>query len=194
MSSNVTEASSVLGKSIGLGAVAGVVASVAMGVYAMVAKLVQDEGFFTPVHQIATIFVSPRAFEDSFASAQAGEGPWEISLGAVLIGLAIHMMVGAVYGAAFGALVPVLKLVGSALLTVAGVVWGLVVLVVSAFVGLPVAAAVFGVDDVGGGMFAGDNPIADMPELVGWGTFTIEHMVFGLVLGLLYAVSDRQRE
>lgn len=193
MSSNVTEASSMLGKSIGLGAAAGIVASIAMGAYAMVAKFVQDEGFFTPVHQIATIFVSSRAFEDSVASAQSGEGAWEISLGAVLIGLAVHMVVGAVYGAVFGALVPVLKLVGSALLTAAGVVWGLVALVISAFVGLPVAAAIFGVDEIGSGTFAGDNPIADMPEVAGWGTFTIEHLVFGLVLGLLFAVSDRQR-
>lgn len=43
-----------------------------------------------------------------------------------------------------------------------------------AFVGLPAAAAIFD---------SGDQ-IADMAEMVGYGTFVVEHLIFGLVLGL----------
>jgi hypothetical protein len=43
-----------------------------------------------------------------------------------------------------------------------------------AFLALPVFASVFG----------GGEPISDMPKLAGWGTFAIEHAIYGAVLGL----------
>ena len=51
------------------------------------------------------------------------------------------------------------------------------VFVLSAFVALPSAAAVFG---------SGDQ-IAQMASMVGYPTFVAEHVVFGLALGLLLA-------
>jgi hypothetical protein len=48
------------------------------------------------------------------------------------------------------------------------------VMVVMAFVALPVIAS----------LFDGGEPISDMPRLAGWGTFAIEHAIYGAVLGL----------
>ena len=57
----------------------------------------------------------------------------------------------------------------------AGAVYGLAVFVVSAFVGLPVAAKITN----------SGSTISDMASMVGSATFAIEHMMFGLVLGVL---------
>jgi hypothetical protein len=57
---------------------------------------------------------------------------------------------------------------------VAGIVYGLAVMLVMAFVALPIIASVFG----------GGDPVSDMPRLPGWGTFAIEHAMYGAVLGL----------
>ena len=35
------------------------------------------------------------------------------------------------------------------------------------------------------------NAISDMADMVGWGTFTIEHLIFGMMLGVGVAVSRR---
>ena len=47
--------------------------------------------------------------------------------------------------------------------------------VVSAFVGLPVAAKVTGSEPM----------ISDMASMVGWATVAVEHMMFGLSLGAI---------
>ena len=57
----------------------------------------------------------------------------------------------------------------------AGAVFGLAVFVVSAFVGLPVAAKITN----------SGSTISDRASTVAWATFAIEHMMFGLVLGVL---------
>ncbi|HEX2031165.1 MAG TPA: hypothetical protein VHL78_07175, partial [Actinomycetota bacterium] len=93
--------------------------------------------------------------------------------GPAALGLAIHMVVGAVFGGIFGALARALRLRGG-LAVASGIAYGLLVLLGMSFVGLPLVAGVFG---------AGE-PIAEMPAMVGWPTFTIEHALFGLVLGL----------
>ena len=51
----------------------------------------------------------------------------------------------------------------------AGALHGRAVFVVSAFVGLPVAAKIT----------ASGSVISDMASMVGWATFAVEHMVFG---------------
>lgn len=182
-----TRVGPVRGLTVGIGA--GVIASVAMGMYAMVASLTKDTGFFTPLHHIATLFMSPA---DMMASMMA-TGSFEIAAGTAIVGLMIHMMTGAMYGGIFGVVVAQLKLTGAGLLAVIGVVYGALVFVMSAYVGLPLAAAVFGVDDLAEGPMAGKNPIADMAEMAGWGTFVAEHLVFGLVLGLLVVAGVRRR-
>lgn len=167
------------GRALVMGAVAGVLASVVMGGYAMVASLVKDTGFFTPLHHIASLWAAPDAM---MASMEAGMGgkDWELDAGPALLGLMIHMGTGAVYGALFALLVHRLAL-SRWLLIGAGVVWGGLVFVFSAYAGLPLAAAIFD---------AGD-PIKNMAEMAGWGTFVIEHLLYGLVLGVLLAFSGR---
>ena len=60
-----------------------------------------------------------------------------------------------------------------AALVPAGALYGLAVFVVSAFVGLPVAAKVTG----------SGTTISDMASMVGRATFAVEDVMFGLVLG-----------
>lgn len=57
--------------------------------------------------------------------------------------------------------------------------YGFLVFVVSADLTLPLGAAVFNSGD----------PIKNMAEMAGWGTFIVEHLLYGLVLGLLAAVA-----
>ncbi|MBB3039530.1 hypothetical protein [Hoyosella altamirensis] len=58
---------------------------------------------------------------------------------------------------------------------VAGAVYGFLVFVVSSWVLLPLTASILG----------GGDPIRDMPTMVGYPTFIAEHILFGLVVGLL---------
>lgn len=166
-----------LGRAVLTGAGAGVVASLVMAAYAMGASLLKDTGFFTPLHHIASLLAPPASMMGSMEAAMAGNA-FTIEPGPALLGAAIHMMTGAMYGAGLGLLV---GLLGArlrhtvALAAVIGLVYGLVVFVLSAFVGLPLAAAATG---------AGE-PIANMAQMAGWGTFLVEHLLFGLVLGLL---------
>lgn len=163
-------------RAIVLGAVAGVVASLVMAMYAMIAAWEAGTGFFTPLYHIASLVAAPDAMMSSMEAAGAGDD-FRFVLGTGLLGAVIHMMTGAGYGALFGLAVSWLQprtLVMAGL----GLVYGAIVFAVSAFVALPVAAAVFD---------AGD-PIRNMAEMAGWGTFFVEHLLFGLVLGLLVAM------
>jgi hypothetical protein len=55
----------------------------------------------------------------------------------------------------------------------------LLVFALSSFIALPIAGSLFG---------AGD-PITHMARIVGYGTFALEHVIFGMALGLaLYAL------
>lgn len=174
------------------GAGAGVVASIAMGIYAMVASYLKDTGFFTPLHHIATLIVEPTAMMGSMMGAMEKGDGFVITAGVTLLGLVIHMMTGAMYGAILGLAVARLRL-GAGILALVGLIYGAVVFVASAFAGLPLAAAIFGVDNLAEGAMAGVNPIADMAEMAGWGVFLSEHLLFGLVTGLLIAASLRKR-
>lgn len=174
------------------GAGAGVVASIAMGMYAMVASYLKDTGFFTPLHHIATLFAEPTAMMESMMAAMESGDNFVITGGVAFLGLVIHMMTGAMYGAILGVVVAKLRL-GAGILALVGLVYGALVFVASAFVGLPLAASIFGVDDLGEGPMAGMNSIADMAEMAGWGVFFTEHLVFGLVAGLLIAAGLRNR-
>jgi hypothetical protein len=160
-----------LGRGAYIGAVAGVLASLVMAVYAMVAAWVQDTGFFTPLYHIASVFAPPDTMMASMEAGMAGDA-FHFSFGIAVLGAAVHMVTGAIYGAIFGVIVSRLRL-GTLALAALGLVWGAIVLVVSAFVALPLAAEVTG---------AGE-PIADMASMAGWTTFTVEHLIFGLVLG-----------
>ncbi|WP_454853610.1 hypothetical protein [Promicromonospora soli] len=173
MSTTHTTSSTSLGRAALIGAVAGVIASLVMAMYAMVAGWVQGTGFFTPLYHIASVVAAPDTMMTSMESGMAGDA-FTFSFGIAMLGAVVHMMTGAMYGAVFGALVARLRL-GTLALTGLGLVWGAIVLVMSAFVLLPLAAAVTG---------AGE-PIADMASMAGWTTFTVEHLLFGVVLGAI---------
>jgi uncharacterized membrane protein YagU involved in acid resistance len=154
------------------GSVGGMIAGAAMAMFAMVASVTyQHHGFFTPLFHISALFGSPDAMMRAGMEAMAGNKFW-FSAGPAALGLLIHMMTGAMFGIGFALLAGRLS---RTLLVPAGAVYGLAVFVVSAFVSLPVAAKVTN----------SGNIISDMASMVGWATFAIEHMMFGLVLGAL---------
>ena len=158
-----------------LGAVAGIIGSLMMAAYAMLAAATyQGSGFFTPLYHIASVFISPADMMSSMESAAMGGSNFEFFAGTALVGALVHMMVGAMYGVGFGVLASLAKIRGMALVA-AATLWGALVFVISSFVGLPLAAAIFD---------SGDQ-ITNMAELVGYGTFLVEHLIFGLVLGLV---------
>ncbi len=165
-----------------VGGLSGVVASLVMAGYAMIASATyQDHGFFTPLYHIASLFIAPTDLMTSMQHAMGGS-TFYFTFGPAVLGALIHMMVGAMYGAAFGALVQLVRLRGW-MLVLAGGVWGAAVFVISSFAGLPIAAK----------LFSSGDQITHMAKLVGYGTFLVEHVLFGLALGLLLAIRPVSR-
>jgi hypothetical protein len=162
-----------LSRAVILGAGTGVIASVVMAMYAMVAAWEKGTGFFTPLYHIASLWASQDSMMASMKDAMAGSD-FHFVFGTAVLGAIIHMMTGAMYGAIFGIVASRLRL-GFAALAGIGLVYGFLVFVVSAYIGLPLAAAIFDSGD----------PIKNMAEMAGWGTFIIEHLLFGLTLGVL---------
>ncbi len=154
------------------GGVTGMIAGAAMAMFAMVASVTyQHHGFFTPLFHISTLLGSPDAMMRSAMEATAGNKFW-FSAGPAVLGLLIHMMTGAMFGIGFAFLA---RRLPRTLLVPAGATYGLAVFVVSAFIGLPVAAKITN----------SGSTISNLASMVGWATFAIEHMMFGLVLGVL---------
>lgn len=166
-----------------LGAGFGVIASLVMAAYAMMASLTyQGTGFFTPLYHIASLIVSPETLQTSMQQAMGGSS-FYFSLAPALLGAAIHMMIGAMYGVMFGLVVGKLHWRG-ATVVVAGAVYGVMVFALSSWIALPIASSIFS---------SGDQ-IKNMAQMVGYGTFLVEHVLFGLSLGLLFAARARSRD
>lgn len=166
-------ANSNLKTSIAFGAGAGVVASMAMAMYAMFAAWAKGNGFFTPLYHIASLWLSPSTMMTSMQRAMSGHD-FFFSLGPALCGAVIHMMTGAMLGATFALAVSRLNLRTGALVG-AGMGYGLLVFAFSAFAGLPLAGTIFSSGDA----------ITHMARIAGWWTFLIEHVMYGVVLGAL---------
>lgn len=165
-----------------VGALAGIAGAMLMGVFAMIAGATYlASGFFTPLYHIASSVYDPGgpAMMASMDAAKAGD-MFTFVPAPALVGLGIHMGVGLVWGVLFLLIAHVIRLRGLGAV-VAGVAYGLAVMAVMSFVTLPITANLFG----------GGTPIRDMPELVGWTTFTIEHALYGLVLGIGAAIAAR---
>ncbi len=170
--STSTTAQPTLKATVTRGAVSGMIAGAVMAMFAMVASVTyQHHGFFTPLFHISALFGSPDAMMRSVAEAMAGNRFW-FTTGPAALGLVIHMMTGAMFGIGFAFLA---RRLPRAALVPAGALYGLAVFVVSAFVGLPLAAKVTG----------SGTTISDMASMVGWVTFAAEHVMFGLALGAL---------
>lgn len=139
-------ASTRISHAVVIGAVGGVIASVVMAGYAMIASATyQHHGFFTPLYHIASLFIAPTTMGTSMGHAMGGSS-FYFSAGPAALGAVIHMMTGLMYGAVFAVLVSAARLRG-AVVVCAGALWGVVVFAVSTWVGLPVAANIFNSGD-----------------------------------------------
>lgn len=160
-------------RALATGAAWGAVGAVVMALYAMVAGATYlGAGFFTPMYHIASTLIAPDTMMTSMERAM-NDQLFYFSAGPAALGMMIHLIVGVGYGIVFALIARALNLTGTAAVAVGGL-YGLGVLLFSSFVGLPLAASTFG----------GGDPIADMPQMVGWPTFTIEHVIYGVVLGV----------
>ena len=163
-----------------LGALWGMAGAFVMAIYAMIAGATYlNSGFFTPMYHIASTFIDPQQMMISMEQAMKGDA-FYFTFGAAGFGMLVHLVVGAIYGIVFALLARAGKLAGPASVGV-GALYGLVVMLFSSFVGLRIAAALFG----------GGDPISDMPSMVGWSTFTIEHVIFGVILGIGWLIASR---
>ena len=164
-----------LGRRALLGAVTGVIASLAMAMFAMLAAVTyQGAGFFTPLYHIASLVVSPDHMTMSMQQADVGQA-LTFYVGPALVGATIHMITGASFGIMFAAIVSATHLRG-VWVVVVGALWGVVVYLSSTFILLALAATIFG---------SGDQ-IKNMSSLVGQGTFLVEHVIYGATLGALF--------
>ncbi|MFZ1527488.1 MAG: hypothetical protein WAT19_01980 [Ferruginibacter sp.] len=160
------------------GALFGVIASLIMAAFAMMAAATyQGVGFFTPLYHIASTLISPSTMMASMQQAADGS-TFYFAFGPAVLGAVIHMMIGAMYGAVFAVAAAALRLHDAGLVA-AGALWGVLVFLISSFVALPLVATLLG---------SGDQ-ITHMASMVGYGTFLAEHVLFGLTLGLLLASS-----
>ncbi len=177
MSSTITARTDIkagFGRTLVVGAIAGVIASLVMAMFAMVAAATyQHTGFFTPLYHIGSLFLDPSTMMASMEQGMAGSN-FYFAFGPAVVGALVHMMTGAIYGMAFAVIVRIAKLRGANLL-LAGMIYGALVFAFSAWIGLPLAAAVFS---------SGDQ-ITNMASMVGYGTFLIEHIMFGLAAALV---------
>ncbi len=143
-----------------VGAIAGMVAGAMMAMYAMIASATfLSQGFFTPLYGIASPLLGPSAMMQSMK-----QGIY-LAAGPALLGLLIHMLWSALYGMIFALIAWATHLRGM-LALMGGLVYGLVVLVVMSFIVLPIVGA------------------GTMPAMIGWPSFVVEHLIFGMVLGL----------
>lgn len=173
-------ASARLGHAAVVGAVGGMIASLVMAGYAMIASVTyQHHGFFTPLFHIASVFLAPTDLMMSVQNAASGDKFYFVA-GPALLGAVIHMMTGAMYGAVFAVMIAAARLRGPVVVA-AGAAWGVAVFAASTWVGLPLAANVFS---------SGDQ-ITNMATMVGYPTFIAEHVLFGLALGLLVVAGGR---
>ena len=153
------------------GIMAGMVAAVPMGILALTASAaIQHDGFFTPIYRVVSI-LDPAPLSASLQEAALGS-QFYFDQQPMFSGGAAHLAVGAVFGAVFALVARRLRLRGPAALA-AGVAYGLAVMALMAFAGLPVVALVLG----------GGEVITGMPGELGWPTFVAAHALYGLVLG-----------
>lgn len=142
----------------GYGILAGMAAGAAMAMYAMVASAWMGQGFFTPLYGIASPLIGAKEMETSMMRGL------HLAVGPALLGALIHMIWSGMYGAAFGLVWTQTGRTGPAALG-AGVAYGLAITVVMALVVLPIVGA------------------GAMPGMIGF-SFVIEHVLFGLALGM----------
>jgi hypothetical protein len=143
------------------GAIAGMIGGAMMAMFTMIATATYlGMGFFTPLYVIA----SPLAGKQAMMTAMHG-GTFYFALGPAVLGLVVHMMWSALWGIIFGLIVSGLHLRGAAAV-VGGMVYGVLVMLVMSFIVTPIVGA------------------PNFFQSLGWPTWTIGHLLFGMVVGL----------
>jgi len=164
------------------GIFAGFLASTVMGLLAMAASATyQARGFFTPAYHVAFI-IDPNTLGQSLQKAQGGDR-FFFSQEAFVFGMAAHVMVGAFFGALFAVLAIRLHLRDRRAI-VAGLIYGLAVLVIMSALVLPAAANMSGAGEA----------ISRMGGEIGWPTWVVLHAIFGLALGAWIYVRPQDLE
>ena len=138
------------------GVIGGLIGGIAMAMIMMVVTAVKGMGFLKPLYLIAATFHQPWAMQTGFA------------LGPVLVGAMLHMMLSVVFGLVFVVVLAMVTRSGAAapLWVIAGMVWGVTVLVVNQNIVLPIV----------------DPAMATATNgLLFW--WVVAHLMFGLVLG-----------
>lgn len=156
-------ASTGINRTIVTGIIAGMVAGAVMAMYAMLASATfLHQGFFTPLYGIASPIVG------SSAMATSMQQGFYLSVGPALIGLIVHMMWSAMFGIAF-LLIARLAHIHGAQGILAGLLFGVVV---QLFMSLFVLRIV---------------GLGTMPGMIGIPSFTVEHLLYGMMLGIWVA-------
>ena len=154
---------SAIGRTIGIGAIAGIVAGAIMAMYAMLASAAfLQQGFFTPLYGIASPLIGSNAM---MTSMQQG---LYFSFGAALLGLIVHVMWAAGYGIVFFLLARAVRLHGAQAI-IAGILYGIALELVMSLIVLPLLG------------------LGGMPGTIGLPSFTVEHLLFGATLGIWVA-------
>jgi hypothetical protein len=157
----------------------GMAAAAVMALFSMVAAAA-NLGVYGRLY-LVTAIVEPGPLRVSMAEAEAGDRAF-LEVGGAAAGVAVHLGIGAGFGALFALLARGLRLRGPVALA-AGAVYGLAVMALMGLLVLPAAA----------GQTAGGRLIADAPELLSWPVFAAEHLLYGLGLGTWAAVAARDR-
>jgi hypothetical protein len=143
------------------GAIAGMIGGAMMAMFTMIATVTYlGMGFFTPLYVIA----SPLTGRQVMMTATHG-GAFYFALGPAVLGLVVHMMWSALWGIIFGLIASGLHLRGVAAV-IGGMVFGILVLLVMSFIVGPIVGA------------------PNFFQLLGWPTWIIGHLLFGMVIGL----------
>jgi len=158
------------------GILAGMVGAVPMGLFSMIAAATyQHRGFFTPMYHIASLLGDDTAAR-SLQGAASGDVFFFV-LEPTIFGVAMHLVVGGFFGAIFSvvARAVVARIVPSrASIIAVGVAYALLVMLLMSLVLVPAADAVL----------SGEERVSSFASVAGWGTFTTQHVIYGLVLGL----------
>jgi len=143
------------------GAIAGMIGGALMAMFTMIATATYlHMGFFTPLYVIA----SPLSGQQAMMTAMHG-GAFSFALGPAMLGLVVHMMWSALWGMVFGLLAYGLHLRG-VVAVIGGMVYGVLIMLVMSFIVAPIVGA------------------PNFFQLLGWPTWTIGHVLFGMVVGL----------
>jgi uncharacterized membrane protein YagU involved in acid resistance len=144
-----------------IGAIAGMIGGAVMAMYTMIATATYlHMGFFTPMYVIASPLIGRQVLMTSLH-----QGLFYFALGPALLGLVVHMMWAALYGMIFGLIAYGTHLKG-VVAVISGLIYGVLVMLFMSFIMVPIVGA------------------PNILNLLGWSTWTIGHLLFGLVLGL----------